>query len=313
MSGRIRTVKPEWLEDELLAAASDEARVLSVALMLMADDYGRGRASLATIAAGAWRYQLERDDGAHAPEILARASRALRELVAIRFVTVYEVSGQRYFAIRTWARHQRVDRPSKPRIPEPPTAETHGNALLAEPSRDTREPLAQDSCGPRETLATDLRSPISDLDHRPPTTERRPHARALEAEAPSLLPETASDPVESALRSGYGRRYAASAGDAWMSHARDLPSIQRAAAWCRAQPAPMEAAERLLDGAFAHPPWRAQRWPWRWLAEDPALTASRSSIAVGTMGTHTTLDAAMAAKLDRIPTIDLEAAALIPY
>jgi hypothetical protein len=54
MSGRIRTIKPEWLEDELLAAASDEARVLSVALILMADDYGRGRASLATIAAGAF-------------------------------------------------------------------------------------------------------------------------------------------------------------------------------------------------------------------------------------------------------------------
>lgn len=137
-------------------------------------------------------------------------------------------------------------------------------------------------------------------------------ARALEAR-PAAVPAVDTDPVESALRAGYGRRYAASAGDAWMSHARDLPSIQRAAAWCRAQPAPMEAAERLLDGAFAHQPWRAQRWPWKWLAEDPALTASRSSIAVGAMGTHTTLDEAMAAKLDRIPTIDLEAAALIPY
>jgi len=313
MSGRIRTVKPEWLEDELLAAASDEARVLSVALVLMADDYGRGRASLATIAAGAWRYQLERDDGAHAPEILARASRALRELVAIRFVTVYEVSGQRYFAIRTWAKHQKVDRPSKPRIPEPPTAKMQENLSVSEPSRDPRETLASLTRDSRETLATDLRSPISDLDHRPPTTERRPHARALEAGTTSRLPEAIGDPVESALRSGYGRRYASSAGDAWMSHARDLPSIQRAAAWCRAQPAPMEAAERFLDGAFAHPPWRAQRWPWKWLAEDPALTASRSSIAVGAMGAHTTLDEAMAAKLAAIPTIDVSDLESIPY
>lgn len=173
MSGRIRTVKPEWLEDELLAAASDEARVLSVALMLMADDYGRGRASLATVAAGAWRYQLEREDGAHAPEILARASRALRELVAIRFVTVYEVSGQRYFAIRTWAKHQRVDRPSKPRIPEPPTTETQENASVAEPSRGSREDVASVSRGSQESLATDLRSPISDLRPVPSTSERQ--------------------------------------------------------------------------------------------------------------------------------------------
>lgn len=128
--------------------------------------------------------------------------------------------------------------------------------------------------------------------------------RARAPEAPARLPAPEADPVESALRAGYGRRYASAAGDAWMSHAKDLPSIQRAAAWCRAQPAPMEAVERFLDGAFGHPPWARQRWPWKWLAEDPALTASRSSIAVGAMGTHSTLDEAMAAKLAAIPTID---------
>lgn len=130
-------------------------------------------------------------------------------------------------------------------------------------------------------------------------------SRARAREGPVRLQAPEGDPVESALRTGYGRRYAAAAGDAWMSHAKDLPSIQRAAAWCRAQPAPMEAAERFLDGAFGHPPWRAQRWPWKWLSEDPALTASRSSIAVGAMGTHSTLDEAMAAKLAAIPTIDV--------
>jgi hypothetical protein len=51
MSRRIRSIKPEWLDDEKIAGASDEARVLSVALILMSDDYGRGRAALAAIAA----------------------------------------------------------------------------------------------------------------------------------------------------------------------------------------------------------------------------------------------------------------------
>lgn len=303
MSGRIRTVKPEWLEDELLAAASDEARVLSVALMLMADDYGRGRASLATVAAGAWRYQLERDDGAHAPEILARASRALRELVAIRFVTVYEVSGQRYFAIRTWAKHQRVDRPSKPRIPEPPTAETLENTHVAEPSRVSREDVASVSRGSQESLATDLRSPISDLRPVPPTTERGSE-RAPESAARIPLPE--ADPVESALRTGYARRYQAGCRDAWLTSHRDAQDVTRAAAWAKAQPEPMEAVERFLGGAFAHPPWARSRWPWKWLAEDPGLTASRSSMAVGTMGGATTMDDAMRAKLAAIPTLDLD-------
>ncbi len=156
MTGRIRTLKPEWLEDELLAAASDSARMLSAALMLMADDYGRGRGSIATVAAEAWRFELERDDGAHARECLAKVSRVLQELCGIRFVLLYEVDGQRYFAIRTWKRHQKVDHPSKPRIPEPDPKEwaafCNSRESLREPSRESRETLGEVS----ETLAPDL-------------------------------------------------------------------------------------------------------------------------------------------------------------
>ena len=43
MAGRIRSIKPEWLEDERMVMASSDARVLSIALILMADDYGNGR------------------------------------------------------------------------------------------------------------------------------------------------------------------------------------------------------------------------------------------------------------------------------
>lgn len=149
MSGRIRTVKPEWLEDELLAGASDEARVLSIALILMADDHGRGRASIATIASGAWRYQMERDDGAHAPEVVARASRALRELAAIGFVKLYEVARQRYYELPNWTKHQKVDRPGKPRVPVPCVTESLEDST-------SRECVASASRDIRETLATDL-------------------------------------------------------------------------------------------------------------------------------------------------------------
>lgn len=145
---RIRTIKPEWLDDEKLAAASDEARVLSVALILMSDDYGRGRASIATIAAETWRYALERNGGEHAPEIFARASRALRELVEIGFVGLYEVKGQRYFEIHHWKKHQKVDKPSAPRVPAPDQQETRENSdhrdTVATPSRDHVETLAPD-------------------------------------------------------------------------------------------------------------------------------------------------------------------------
>lgn len=272
MSGRIRTIKPEWLEDELLAAASDEARVLSVALILMADDYGRGRASAASIAAGAWRYQLEREDGEQARETLARASRALRELLAIRFVAVYEVAGQRYFEIRNWNRHQKVDRPSKPRIPEPPAGIHEQNRDRAEPSRDTRESLARPSENTRETLATDLR-PV------PPTTDLRPAS----VDPPARAPARVADPVPMAEE-----RASLSAFDA-----RCAALVETIAAACREvrrQPPPPACSHQSREvtdiarwlgtagevdvsgmvGRWAAARSRDGRWaPLSWLARDP--------------------------------------------
>ena len=122
--------------------------MLSVALILIADDHGRGRASIAMLAAEVWRYELQRDDGANARETLAKASRAYRELLAIGFASSYEVSGQAYFEIRNWSRHQKIDRPSAPKVPPPNRSESLD-------SRDTRETLARDSRDTRETLATD--------------------------------------------------------------------------------------------------------------------------------------------------------------
>lgn len=119
MSGRIRTIKPEWMEDELLASTSSEARLLSVALVLMADDYGNGRASVASIAGEAFRYQMAANDGVDAHKVMQTVRLAIGELEAARFITLYDVEGQRYFAIRNWTKHQKVDKPGKPRVPGP--------------------------------------------------------------------------------------------------------------------------------------------------------------------------------------------------
>lgn len=109
MSGRIRSVKPEWLEDELLLECSDAARVLSIALILEADDYGNGRAGITGLAGRVFPGKPR--------ETLANA---LEELRKIRYVLLYELDGQRYFSVRTWDKHQRVDKPGKPKVPGPP-------------------------------------------------------------------------------------------------------------------------------------------------------------------------------------------------
>ena len=143
---RIRTLKPEWLTDEKMEALEDSARLLSAGLILLADDHGRGRAAAAQIAGAVWPSHLEHDPR----ETIRKTREGLASLSTMGFLRLYEVRGQSYFEISNWTRHQKVDKPSKPRIPAPPET-------LAESSRD-----------PRETLAPDLRSPTSD--HRPPTT-----------------------------------------------------------------------------------------------------------------------------------------------
>lgn len=133
-------------------------------------------------------------------------------------------------------------------------------------------------------------------------------SRARVREGPVRLPAPESDPIESALRTGYARRYEHEVRDAWLTHARDDAELRRVAMWCRAQPRPHEAAERFLDGAFgggAPSSWRKNRWPWKWLAEDPGRTAGLSTIPVGAMGEHTSLDAAAAAAMAAIPTMDM--------
>lgn len=109
MAGRIRTVKPEWLEDELLQESSSDARVLSIALVLLADDHGNGRGGEKFLAGQVFPGQQ-----------IKSLRDALARLVEIRYCRIYQVDGQSYFSIRNWAKHQRVDKPGPGKVPEPP-------------------------------------------------------------------------------------------------------------------------------------------------------------------------------------------------
>lgn len=137
MAGRIRSVKPEWLLDERMSQCSSDARVLSIALILMADDYGNGRYHRAQMAP-----QVFTPSG-DSPEDLVncygRLESAMRELLAIRFVGLYVVESQHYFAIRKWAEHQKVSHPGKPLVPSPPES-------LWNSSGEPPESLRNSSC-----------------------------------------------------------------------------------------------------------------------------------------------------------------------
>lgn len=126
MARRIRSVKPEWLEDERLGLASSDARVMSIALMLLADDEGRGRASPVMLGGQVF------PGLANPREVSARA---LEELRALDFVDLFEVDGQHYFEIRNWLKHQKIDRPTASKLPKNP----HTSGILANPRESSRE------------------------------------------------------------------------------------------------------------------------------------------------------------------------------
>lgn len=183
MSGRIRSIKPEWLEDERLAAAGDDVRVLSIGLILLADDHGNGRAHPLYLASHVWPY-------GEAHESLTKITRGLAVLAAMGFVTVYESGGQRYFHIRNWQKHQKVQHPSGPRVPRPeegvpvefPPPNGSGGGSSASPALDdddepppTHEPPGSGEA--HEFLTPDLRSPIPITDQEGDPGEGKPGAQ----------------------------------------------------------------------------------------------------------------------------------------
>jgi hypothetical protein len=146
-------VKPEWLDDEKIASCSDPARVLSIALILLADDHGNGRANSTLLRNRVWGFAEPSRD----------IRESLAELSSSGFVRYFTVNGETYYSIRNWKRHQRVDKAGKPHYPSPDTegaVYVSGTSLIS--SGKSRESDARVPGESQDGLAPDLED---DLDH----------------------------------------------------------------------------------------------------------------------------------------------------
>ncbi|RKT85627.1 hypothetical protein SAMN05421805_12770 [Saccharopolyspora antimicrobica] len=147
---RIRSIKPEFWRSTAVAELPREFRLLWIGLWSYVDDNGVGIDDYRLIAADLFAL----DDPVEAREFvregLATLSRGLQ-------ITRYTLDGRSYLYVNGWDKHQRIDRPGKPRYPLPPTDlpptptdKTPGSDQsvpvaergLAEPSRQSREALA---------------------------------------------------------------------------------------------------------------------------------------------------------------------------
>jgi len=133
---RIRTLKPEILEDANTAGLSDSAFRLFASAIVLADDYGNLRADERWLTGQIWWAHREPP----------RVAEFLRELCEAQLISVYEVREQLYMTIRSWSKHQRIDNASKPRVPKP----CDGSPISAEEFRES----PRNAAGPRPPTTT---------------------------------------------------------------------------------------------------------------------------------------------------------------
>ncbi|MFD5319378.1 hypothetical protein [Streptomyces sp. NPDC127098] len=107
---RIRTIKPEAFVSETLASVSLTAERTFFGLLTQADDQGRHRDHAAIITGALWPLRPE-----HTP---VHVEEDLHQLAEAGLICRYAgCDGRTYLHIVTWARHQKIDRPSRSRMP----------------------------------------------------------------------------------------------------------------------------------------------------------------------------------------------------
>jgi hypothetical protein len=105
---RIRSIKPEFPQSETIGFLSRDARLLFIQLWTIADDEGRTRAASRMLAS--LLYPYDNDAG-------TLMEQWLEELEGKQCIRRYEVKGSKYLEIINWLKHQKIDKPSKSKIP----------------------------------------------------------------------------------------------------------------------------------------------------------------------------------------------------
>lgn len=131
---RIRSIKPETPHSETLGRCSRDARLCFIMLWTQADDAGRLRGNSRMLASLLFPYD---DD---APNLMGEW---LDELDREGCIRRYVVNGNAYVDIPNWLEHQKIDKPSKSKLP----AFDEASRIIAKP----REPSALEGKGKEGT------------------------------------------------------------------------------------------------------------------------------------------------------------------
>jgi hypothetical protein len=285
---RIRTIKPEFWRSDDIAALSLTHRLLFIGLWSYVDDNGVGIDDHRRIVGDL--FALEEDQQGIRDFVrdgLATLSRAL-------LIDRYEVDGRRYFYIRTWKLHQRVDRPNRPRYPEPPP-DYKPPTSDDEPIRETN---GRPSRHPRDTFATV--SPPGTEEQRNRGTEEQ-GLKDSSAPRPKRAPKTPAGFDE--FWDAYPRRTAK----------RAAQTAYTAALKRGAEPAELLTATRRFAAASAHSEARFIPHPATWLNQgryddEPqtqlAIAAGQTQFRPSTTDQRVAQGLALAAKYEALEALE---------
>ena len=107
--GRIRTIKPEFWIDEKVGGLKRDERLLFLGLLNLADDEGVLKAAPAFIKGQIFAY----DEDLSVTDI----KEWLVALVGARVLVSFDYNNEKYFLIRTFKSHQKINRPTPSKIP----------------------------------------------------------------------------------------------------------------------------------------------------------------------------------------------------
>ena len=105
---RIRSIKPEFPQSESMGRVSRDARLTFIQLWTLADDEGRLRGNSRMLASLLFPYDDDAKD---------LIDGWLNELEAEHCIDRYQVNGDNYIQVANWLIHQKIDKPSKSKIP----------------------------------------------------------------------------------------------------------------------------------------------------------------------------------------------------
>jgi hypothetical protein len=144
---RIRTIKPEFPQSESMGRVSRDARLTFIQLWTLADDEGRLRGNSRMLASLLFPYDDDAKD---------LIDRWLVELEVEQCLARYKVGGDSYIQLTNWLIHQKIDKPSKSKIP----AFDESSRILANP----REASSEDQGSRIKDQGVDREEPNGSVD-----------------------------------------------------------------------------------------------------------------------------------------------------